>query len=136
MHTAVLLHGADVLVVDIDFVLHASGDQARGFPAHVDASLFRKRIEPLKLGGGIGAADLVGRAPAQARTNGAHRRDLHLAHRSFPCSGLSPDAVHSTTVCLHCLLATPASFSWAPASGTSCAPGCRDRGAAFVGGGT
>src|SRR3546814_1285193 len=45
MHKAVLLHGADVLVVDIDFGLHASGDQERGFPAHVDASLFRKRIE-------------------------------------------------------------------------------------------
>src|SRR3546814_2192984 len=36
MHEAVLLHGAYVLVVDIDFGLHASGDQERGFPAHVE----------------------------------------------------------------------------------------------------
>src|SRR3546814_428598 len=50
MHKAVLLHGADVLVVDIDFGLHASGDQERGFPAHVDASLFRKRIEERRVG--------------------------------------------------------------------------------------
>src|SRR3546814_14841358 len=93
-------------------------------------------LEPLQLGGGIGAADLVGRAPAQARNNGEHRRDLHLAHRSFPCSGISPEAVHSTPGCLHCLRAPTESFSWAPASGPSCATGCRDSGPAFVVGDT
>src|SRR3546814_12589589 len=66
MHKAVLLHVADVLVVNIDFGLNASGDQERRFPPLVSASLSRKRIEPLQLGGGICASTLVGPPPAYA----------------------------------------------------------------------